>query len=117
MGRPPPANENRSMTVTEPRVGVSVVTSVFNGEPYLRESLESLSAQTGVEAEFILIDDGSTDGSEEIVDAFARRDARFRVFHRAHEGLSAALRFGCDEARGMFIARHDADDFSLPGRL
>lgn len=98
-------------------VEVSVVTSVRNGEPYLTASLESLAAQTGVEAEFIVIDDGSTDGSEEILDRFAARDPRFRVHHRPAAGLTAALREGCALARGSFIARHDADDLSLPGRL
>jgi glycosyltransferase involved in cell wall biosynthesis len=96
---------------------VSVVTSVRNGARYLRGSVESVLGQEGVDLEFILIDDGSTDESGSILDDFARRDSRVRVVHQTNSGLTKALIRGCEMARGIFLARHDADDVSLPGRL
>jgi len=96
---------------------VTVVTSVFNGAPYLERSLESVLSQRGVELEVIAVDDGSTDGSSAILGRLAAKDARLRVLRHENRGLTRSLVRGCAEARGMFIARHDADDLSLPGRL
>jgi len=96
---------------------VSVVMGVFNDERYLRASLQSVLAQEGVDFEFIIVDDGSVDGTADILAEFARCDARLRVFTRPNEGLTRALIWGCEQARGCFIARQDADDLSMPGRL
>ncbi len=96
---------------------VSVVTSVFNGARYLRDSLRGVLDQQGVELECVVIDDGSTDGSGALLDELARLDSRLRVIHQPNQGLTRALVRGCQEARGEYIARHDADDLSLPGRL
>lgn len=96
---------------------VSVVMGVFNDERYLRASLESVLAQEGIDFEFIIVDDGSTDGTAAILAEYARRDSRVRVFTRANEGLTRALIWGCAQARGAFIARQDADDLSVPDRL
>jgi glycosyltransferase involved in cell wall biosynthesis len=96
---------------------ISVVMSVYNGERYLRSSVESILAQEGCEFEFIVIDDGSTDGSPAILTEYAARDARVRVITQENSGLTRALIRGCAEARGEFIARQDADDVSLPGRF
>jgi glycosyltransferase involved in cell wall biosynthesis len=96
---------------------VSVVLSVYNGSRYLRDSLESVLCQQGLEYEIIAIDDGSTDESGQILADYAVRDSRLRVFRQANAGLTRALIRGCEEARGTYIARHDADDLSLPGRL
>ncbi|MGH9441727.1 MAG: glycosyltransferase family 2 protein [Thermoanaerobaculia bacterium] len=101
--------------MTSPRV--SVVSAVFNGERYLRQSLESVLSQQSVDLEFIVIDDGSTDATSSILADFARRDPRLRVLTQDNKGLTQALILGCAEARGEFIARHDLDDVSLPGRL
>jgi glycosyltransferase involved in cell wall biosynthesis len=104
--------------VTEPgQPRVSVVMGVFNAGAALEAGLQSLLAQTGVDVEIIAVDDGSRDGSGTLLDEWAMRDARLRVFHQENLGLTAALRRGCNAARGEFIARHDADDVSLPGRL
>jgi len=96
---------------------VSVVMSVFNGAQNLEETLISVLSQDGCEFEFIVVNDGSTDGSGRILDEWARRDSRLKVIHQQNTGLTRALIRGCAEARGDFIARQDAEDLSLPGRL
>lgn len=97
---------------------VSVVMSVYNGAATLAATMDSVLAQEGVDFEFIVIDDGSTDGSGAILDDYARRDDRVRVIHQDNTGLTRALIRGCAEARGKYIARQDAGgDISLPERL
>lgn len=92
--------------------------SVCNSAPTLAETLESVLSQEGVDFEFIVVNDGSTDGSGDILDRHARSDSRLRVHHQENTGLTRALIRGCGEARGEFIARQDAGgDVSLPGRL
>ena len=96
---------------------VSVVMSVYNGAASLPATLDSVLAQEGCDFEFIVVDDGSSDGAERILDVYAARDSRLRVIHQANTGLTRALVAGCAAARGDFIARQDAGDVSLPGRL
>jgi hypothetical protein len=96
---------------------VSVVSSVYNGSRYLTESLHSVLAQQGVDFELVVVDDGSTDESPRLLADLAHADSRVRVIRQDNQGLTKALIHGCAEARGQFIARHDADDLSLPGRL
>lgn len=96
---------------------VSVVMSVFNGERFLREAVESILDQSFPELEFIAIDDGSTDPSGSLLDAYQRKDPRLRVVHQENRGLIASLNRGCGLARGRYIARMDADDISIGDRL
>jgi glycosyltransferase involved in cell wall biosynthesis len=96
---------------------VSVVMSVFNGERYLRSALESVLTQQGVDFELVVVDDGSVDGSSRILLDYAARDDRVRVLQQSNVGLTRALITGCAAARGRYIARQDADDLSMPGRL
>lgn len=96
---------------------VSIVMSVYNGQQYLRESVESVLDQTFGDFEFIVVNDGSTDGSREILAEYERRDPRVRVIDQENTGLTKALIRGCGEARGRYIARQDADDVSHPKRL
>ena len=96
---------------------VSVVLSVRDDEQFLAECLDSVLAQTDVSFEVIAIDDGSTDGSAVLLDAYAGRDTRLRVVHQPNAGLTRALIRGCAMARGRFVARQDADDIAFPGRL
>jgi glycosyltransferase involved in cell wall biosynthesis len=96
---------------------VSVVTAVYNGERYLLTSLESVLCQESVDFECVVVNDGSTDASGRMLDELARRDARLRVLHQPNRGLTESLIRGCAAARGRYVARHDADDLSLPGRL
>ncbi|MBI5094602.1 MAG: glycosyltransferase family 2 protein [Candidatus Hydrogenedentes bacterium] len=96
---------------------VSVVMSVYNGERYLAEAIESILGQTYRDFEFIIIDDGSTDESLKIVEGYASRDNRIRLVSRPNRGLAAALNDGIEIARAPIIARMDADDVSLPKRF
>ena len=90
---------------------------VYNNAATLPAALESILSQQGVELEFIVVDDGSTDGSAAILDEAARRDSRLEVLHTPNAGLTLALIDGCARASAPWIARQDADDISLPGRL
>ena len=96
---------------------LSVVMSVFNGEQYLEEAIESILAQTFEEFEFIIVNDGSTDRSRDIIESYAARDARIRLVDQANTGLTVALVNGIAQSRGEFVARMDADDISLPARF
>ena len=91
--------------------------SVYNGEKYLKEAVESILNQTFRDFEFIIIDDGSTDGTSEIIARYEKADDRIRVYHQENRGLVASLNRGCQLAKGEYIARMDADDISLPERL
>ncbi len=89
---------------------------VYNAAPYLLESVRSILEQTFTDFEFLIVDDGSTDGSAAIIQGFG--DPRIRLVHNGTNlGLVASLNRGLDLARGEFIARMDADDISRPERL
>ena len=96
---------------------VSVVMGVFNNADTLPAALDSIRSQEGVDLEFIVVDDGSTDGSAAILDEAAKTDFRLKVVHKNNEGLTRALIDGCALATAPWIVRQDADDVSLPGRL
>jgi len=95
---------------------VSVVMPVYNGEAFLREAIESILAQTFTDFELLLINDGSTDGTQAIINTY-RQDQRLRCISRPNRGLIASLNEGWQRARGSYIARMDADDVSAPERL
>lgn len=100
----------------EPRV--SVVMSVFNGERFLREAIESILMQDGVELELVIVDDASTDATPAILSQAVAADSRVKLLRQAeNQGLTRSLIRGCAAARGEYIARIDADDAALPGRL
>lgn len=95
---------------------VSVLMAVYNGEKYLREAVDSILQQTFTDLEFIIVDDGSTDTSFEIIQSY--HDPRIRLLRNEQNlGLSLSLNKGLDQARGEYIARMDCDDISLPERL
>jgi glycosyltransferase involved in cell wall biosynthesis len=96
---------------------VSVVMGVYNGASNLALTMDSILAQQAVELEFIVVNDGSTDETGAILDEYARRDSRVCVIHQKNTGLTRALIRGCAAATGEFIARQDAGDISLAGRL
>jgi hypothetical protein len=91
--------------------------SVFNGERFLHEAIESILSQSFRDLEFIIINDGSTDGTSGILDYYARKDARVRVCHQQNKGFNVSLNFGVRSARGKYIARMDADDIAISDRL
>lgn len=97
---------------------VSVVMAVYNSEPDLDKTVDSVLTQNWIDFEFIIINDGSLDGSGVILDDYASRDCRIVVIHQENIGLTKSLIRGCALARGKYIARQDAGgDTSLPGRL
>lgn len=96
---------------------VSVVLPVYNGEQYLAEAIDSILKQTFENFELIMIDDGSTDSSAQILSAYQQRDRRIRVIIRENRGLATTLNDSIDMARGAWIARIDQDDIALPNRL
>jgi len=96
---------------------VSVVMGVFNGAADLEKTIGSVMSQEGVALEFIVVDDGSTDVTADLLTAWVQRDSRLRVISQANRGLTAALIAGCQAARGEYIARQDCGDVSLPGRF
>ena len=92
--------------------------SVYNGSRYLQESVESILNQTFTDFEFIIIDDGSTDNTREILTKYADQDQRIKLFKNEENiGLTKSLNKGLRLARGEYIARQDADDVSLPKRF
>ena len=82
---------------------VSVLVPVYNVRKYLAQCLDSLAAQTMDDIEFICIDDGSTDGSEKMLDEYAEKDRRFHVIHKANSGYGASMNVGLHAARGEYI--------------
>ncbi len=96
---------------------VSVVMPVRDGERFLREALDSILGQTLADLELVVVDDGSTDSTPALLRAAAARDERVRVRSQPPGGLTVAINAGCAHARAPLIARMDADDVMLPGRL
>ena len=94
---------------------VSVVMSVFNGEKYLHESINSILQQAFTDFEFIIVDDGSTDNTCRIIQSYD--DPRIILISRANKGITVSLNEAIYSARGIYIARQDADDISHPARL
>jgi len=91
--------------------------SVYNGERYLRESLESVLRQSFRDFEFVIIDDGSTDATPSVLEECEKSDSRVRVTRQEHAGAAAGLIAGCARSRGRLLARIDADDVALPTRF
>lgn len=99
-----------------PAPRISVLMPVHNGEPYLREAIDSVLNQTFPDFELLIIDDGSTDASREICRSYA--DPRLRLEENGRNlGLITTLNKGLDLAKGEYIARMDCDDISLPRRF
>ena len=96
---------------------ITVAMSVYNGEPFLAEAIESVLAQTFGDFEFLILDDGSQDESRETILRLAARDSRIRPILRENRGLIASLNQLIAEARAPLIARMDADDVCRPERF
>lgn len=94
---------------------VSVVMPVYNGALYLKEAIDSILKQTFTDFEFIIVNDGSTDESEEIILSY--RDLRIVYLKHENKGIGLSLQLGCQIAKGKYIARMDADDISEINRL
>ena len=103
------------MTGTAPVV--SVLLPVRNGGMPLYEAIDSLSSQTFSDFEVVAVDDGSADGSYEVLDEWSERDARVRVIRQEPSGIVGALERARSAARGRYLARMDSDDIAHPSRL
>jgi glycosyltransferase involved in cell wall biosynthesis len=95
----------------------SVLLPVFNGRDYLVPAVESVLNQTFTDFELLLLDDGSTDGSREILESFAHRDLRCQVHSWPNRGIVATLNAGLQLAVGRYIVRMDCDDICAPDRF
>lgn len=106
------------MGIGSSRPEISVVMSAYDDDDrYLEETIQSVLSQEGVAFEFVIVNDGSTDGTEALLKRYERSDSRVRILTRENRGLTAALIEACSLARGSYIARQDAGDLSRPGRL
>lgn len=95
---------------------VTVLMPVYNGSLYLGEAMDSILRQTFYDFEFLIIDDGSTDTTVDIISSYS--DGRIRLLkNEANTGIAASLNKGIECARGRYIARMDCDDISMPERL
>lgn len=88
----------------------SIIVPTYNIIGYVGVTIESILSQTFADFELIAVDDGSTDGSSELLDNIASKDVRIRVFHQPNSGVSAARNLGLDKARGKWIVFVDGDD-------
>ena len=89
---------------------LSIIIPIYNVAAFLPDTIQSVLDQTFRDFELILVDDGSTDGSDDICDRFAENDSRIRVIHQQNAGVSAARNTGLDAVRGDFIGWVDSDD-------
>ncbi|ADE13112.1 glycosyltransferase family 2 protein [Sideroxydans lithotrophicus] len=96
---------------------ISVAMPVYNGEKYLAEAIDSILKQTFSDFEFIIIDDGSTDNSLQVLKKYQERDTRIRLISRENRNLATTLNDIIDLAKGQWIARMDQDDVALPQRF
>lgn len=96
-------------TKENPRI--SIIVPVYNVDKYLSQCLDSILAQTYLDFEVLLVDDGSTDGSGTICDNYALKDSRIQVFHKTNGGVSSARNLGLDNASGEWVVFVDSDDW------
>jgi glycosyltransferase involved in cell wall biosynthesis len=96
---------------------VSVIIPAFNAAVYIRQTLNSVLAQTYEDLEVIVVDDGSTDATSAIVEEFANKDARVQLVRQCNAGVGAARNTAIGKAHGKYIAPLDADDLFFPDKL
>lgn len=96
---------------------ISVIVPIYNSAEYLDRCLNSLHIQEGTEYEFICVNDGSTDSSEEIIRSYSAKDSRFISLSQQHFGASCARNLGLSKSKGRYIVFVDSDDYILPETL
>ena len=96
---------------------VSVLMPAYNRQQYVRKAVESILNQTFGDFEFIIVNDGSTDGATEILREYARCDERIVLIEQENSGYVRALNRGLASVRGALVARMDSDDIAMPERL
>ena len=94
---------------------VSILMPVYNGREYLRPAIDSLLEQTFRNFELIIVNDGSKDDSQDIIDSY--NDARIVSLKQENQGVARSLNNGLKVAKGKYVRRHDADDISTPDSL
>lgn len=94
---------------------VSILMPVYNGREYLRPAIDSLLAQTFKDFELLVVNDGSKDDSQDIIDSY--KDPRIVSIKQENQGVARSLNNGLNVAKGKYIRRHDADDISTPDSL
>ena len=94
---------------------ISLIIPIYNVREYIEQCLDSVIAQDYENFEILLVDDGSTDGSEAVCDSYADKDPRIKVFHTENKGLSCARNIALDAAQGEYISFLDGDDWMEPG--
>jgi glycosyltransferase involved in cell wall biosynthesis len=114
MATPPTASTATSATAT---LRVSVLMPAYNARRYLAEAIDSILAQTFRDFELVIVDDGSTDDTPEILKRYAAQEPRVRIVSRPNTGISGALNDGLETCRAPLVARMDADDVAEPQRL
>ena len=98
-------------------VKFSIVIPVYNSEKYIEECLGSVISQTFKDFEVICINDGSTDASKSLLDEFANKDERVKVYSQENQGVGAARNYGIELAQGKYISFLDSDDILSPNTL
>ena len=96
---------------------LSVVMSVFNGADQLEKTVQCILDQSYRDYEFIIVNDGSTDKSLELLQKFAQLDPRITIINQSNQGLTRSLITACEQAQGNYIARQDVGDYSYPSRF
>ena len=99
-----------------PAPAISIIMPFYNAAPFLAEAVKSMLEQTFSNYEFIIINDGSTDESEKIIQSFSDKRIKY-ILNPENKGLVYSLNIGLESAQGLLIARMDGDDISLPDRL
>lgn len=100
-----------------PQPELSVIVPVYNTEAFLATCLDSILSQTGVTMEVIIVNDGSTDSSADIIQRYAMKDSRIRCEYQTNQGLSVARNAGLRSAKGEYVLFVDSDDWLLPDSL
>ena len=96
---------------------ISIITPVYNAEPYLKTCIESVQAQDYTDWEWILVDDGSTDSSPVVLADYASKDARIHIFSQQNKGCASARNRALDEVHGEYVTFLDSDDWMEEGTL
>ncbi len=93
---------------------VSVIVPVYNGEKYLKECLDSILSQTLSDIEIICVNDGSTDGSYDILENYKLKDSRIKIINKPNTGYGNSMNVGIQESQGEFIGIVESDDYVEP---
>ena len=89
---------------------ISIIMPVYNSENYVSEAVESVCKQSYADWVLLIVNDGATDQTPEIIEKYAQKDSRIRVFHRKNEGVSMARNYALNQVNGEYVTFIDSDD-------